>query len=264
MSGKAKKSLRSVQTAGSFAIGLSSDNSDDIDLFRDLDGNLVLGEAVSADENLELAGLDNILFLCIPIAELLFGKLKRNGFLLAGLVILLYKALELAYGSGYLSNAVVDIALRCLLTLTVSRVLYADADPEGLARKNIVDGDLVLIGFEVGILECRVAETVAERIQRRTERIAVVSDRLVGIVSLVLTAGGRLVVVKRNLTDNAGKRHGKLTGRVYIAVENCGGGSGAFGAVLPSPNDRVKVRLDRLKCKRTSRQASFRCALPSR
>ena len=115
MSGKAKKRLRSVQTAVSFAIGLSSDNSDDIDLFRDLDGNLVLGEAVSADENLELAGLDNILFLCIPIAELLFGKLKRNGFLLAGLVILLYKALELAYGSGYLSNAVVDIALRCLL-----------------------------------------------------------------------------------------------------------------------------------------------------
>ena len=119
MSGKAEKSLRSVLTAGSFAIGLSSDNSADMNLFRDLDGDLVLGEAVSADENLELAGLDNILFLCIPIAELLFGKLKRNGFLLAGLVILLYKALELAYGSGYLSNAVVDIALRCLLTLTV-------------------------------------------------------------------------------------------------------------------------------------------------
>ena len=68
MSGKAEKSLRSVLTAGSFAIGLSSDNSDDIDLFRDLDCNLVLGEAVSADENLELAGLDKILFLCIPIA----------------------------------------------------------------------------------------------------------------------------------------------------------------------------------------------------
>lgn len=152
MSGKAEKSLRSVLTAGSFAIGLSSDNSADMNLFRDLDGDLVLGEAVSADENLELAGLDNILFLGIPITELLFGKLKRNGLLLAGLVILLDKALELAYGSGYLSDAVVDIALRGLLTLTVACVLYADADPEGLARKNIVDGDLVRLGFEIGIL----------------------------------------------------------------------------------------------------------------
>ena len=97
-------------------------------LFRDLDRQSVVGQARRTDEYDEFARLDDVLLVGAPVSELFVTETERKLALLTRRIGLLHEALQLADRTGDLCDAVVNVALRCLLAGNIARVLYANLD----------------------------------------------------------------------------------------------------------------------------------------
>ena len=195
-----------------------------------------VGVGVSADPNLEIAGLGDLLHFLIVEREVVGREFEGDVLRFAGGDRDALDAFELADRPVDVANHIADVELHDFGAGVLAGVLDVGGDFDCVTEFDLVVGD-----FDVAVGERRVREAEAEgklRLEAEVEVVGGVAERaLPGADRNVVdrrerllfrrAAGVRVVVVDRNLGGRLGPGDGESTAGLGVAEEDVGHGGAA-------------------------------------